>query len=48
MVKQVFPKQTHIHYEQCSICGGVYLDAGEFRDFTDLTLTERIKYLFNL
>ena len=48
MVSQVFPQQPHIHYEQCSICGGLYLDAGEFRDFKELTLAERVKWMFNL
>ena len=50
MVRVVDPKQTHIWYETCSSCSGSYLDAGELRDlssvsiadfFRDLTTPER-------
>lgn len=36
--------QPHIVYEKCSHCGGVFFDAGEFSDFKELTLAERLKY----
>jgi Zn-finger nucleic acid-binding protein len=41
MVKLAFPEQPHIRYELCATCGGAFLDAGEFRDFTKLTFAER-------
>lgn len=44
MVKMVFVDQPHIHYESCNTCGGVYLDAGEFRDMKHLTLAERVRH----
>jgi Zn-finger nucleic acid-binding protein len=36
--------QPHIVYEKCSHCCGVFFDAGEFTDFKELTLAERLKY----
>lgn len=41
------PKQTHIRYEKCTICGGMFLDAGELKDLTEYTLAERIRNLLN-
>jgi uncharacterized protein len=48
MIGMVFAEQTHIHYEMCSVCHGVYLDAGEFADFKHLTLGERVKHALGL
>ena len=45
MIKMSFAKQPHIHYEMCSVCSGIYLDAGEFTDFKKMSLTERIRYM---
>lgn len=36
-------KQTHIHYERCPTCGGVFLDAGEFTDWKQETLSDFFK-----
>lgn len=33
MVRMVAPDQPHIWFELCSVCGGSYFDAGEFRDY---------------
>lgn len=44
MIGLVFPDQPHIHYEMCSVCYGVYFDAGEFADYAKMTLAERVKY----
>lgn len=35
--------QPHVHFEQCSICGGVFLDAGELADLSEFTLRERLR-----
>lgn len=35
--------QSHLWYEQCGVCGGVWLDAGEFRDSCDETLLDKIR-----
>lgn len=46
LVKLSMPDQTHIKYEQCATCGGVFLDAGEFTDFKHLSVAERVKHVF--
>ncbi len=33
MVRMVDAKQRHIWYESCSVCSGVFFDAGEFADY---------------
>ena len=45
LVKLSMVDQTHIKYEQCATCGGVFLDAGEFTDFKHLTVVEKVKRL---
>ena len=40
MVKVVDPKQTHICYETCSSCHGSYLDAGELRDLSTVSISD--------
>ena len=40
------PKQPHVRFEQCTVCGGLFLDAGELKDLSELTLRERIRTLF--
>lgn len=37
------PRQPHLEYELCSICGGVYFDAGELADLSRYTLLERLR-----
>jgi Zn-finger nucleic acid-binding protein len=43
MAKVVDPEQTHIWYETCSSCNGSYLDAGELRDLSSLTISDIFK-----
>jgi PAT family beta-lactamase induction signal transducer AmpG len=43
MVKVVDPKQTHICYETCSSCHGSYLDAGELRDLSNVSISDFFK-----
>lgn len=43
LVQMSDPKQPHVNFEQCSVCGGVFLDAGELRDLADFTLVERLR-----
>ena len=38
--------QKHIGFEFCRQCQGSFLDAGELRDLSEFSLTERIKALF--
>ena len=45
MMRMVAPGQHHIWFEQCKACGGSFLDAGEFRDLKERTLTDFLKDL---
>lgn len=45
MVTMVDGNQTHVEFEQCTICGGMFLDAGELKDLAEFTISERIKSL---
>lgn len=38
-------EQSHIWFEQCSRCHGIYLDAGEFSDLKYNTLLDRVRDL---
>jgi Zn-finger nucleic acid-binding protein len=48
MIRMVDVDQQHIDYEACTTCYGVFLDAGEFRDFKDFTVSEYLRGLFGL
>jgi len=43
MLKMVDAQQPHIWYETCKICGGSFLDAGEFKDIKQLNIIDKIK-----
>jgi PAT family beta-lactamase induction signal transducer AmpG len=45
MVRVVDPKQPHIWYETCSSCSGSYLDAGELRDLSSVSIADFFKDL---
>jgi hypothetical protein len=45
MEKHTDPQQTHIWYESCTDCQGSFFDAGEFRDLSQLTITDFFKRL---
>lgn len=47
MMPETDEKQPHIHYERCPDCQGVYFDAGEFRDYKKLTITEFFRSIFH-
>jgi Zn-finger nucleic acid-binding protein len=48
MIHMVVAGQPHIAYESCGVCHGVYFDAGEFRDFREETLGERLRHYFGV
>jgi Zn-finger nucleic acid-binding protein len=48
MIRMVVAGQPHIAYESCGVCHGVYFDAGEFRDFREETLGERLRSYFGV
>jgi Zn-finger nucleic acid-binding protein len=37
------PRQPHVHIDLCRACGGVLLDAGELKDLSEFTLSERLR-----
>ncbi|QDU32619.1 hypothetical protein KS4_06530 [Poriferisphaera corsica] len=43
MVGMSLHDQPHIQYEMCSLCGGMYLDAGEFKDSVEVTFSEYLR-----
>ena len=46
MTRTADERQPHIHYEYCEICYGMFLDAGEFRDFKEETILDLFRRLF--
>ena len=46
LIRMVDQDQPHIWFEKCSDCSGMFLDAGEFKDMKDRTLTDFVKDLF--
>ncbi len=42
MIKMVDSSQLTIDLESCSSCYGVFFDEGEFADYSELTLLERV------
>ncbi len=45
MTKLVDAKQSHIWYESCPVCYGVFFDAGEFTDYKKETWLDFFKGL---
>jgi len=45
MIRMVDIKQSHIWYESCPVCRGVFFDAGEFTDFKQETVLDFFKSL---
>ena len=43
MIRMVDLKQPHVRFERCTVCGGMFLDAGELRDLASFTLIERLR-----
>ena len=48
MLSMVVVDQTHITYESCPVCYGIYFDAGEFKDFKHMTLIEQLRHMLQL
>ena len=43
LIRMVDPSQPHIWFESCTTCYGRFLDAGEFRDFAEVTIQDWFK-----
>jgi Zn-finger nucleic acid-binding protein len=39
------PRQPHVELDVCTKCGGMFFDAGELADLSELTLGERLRRL---
>jgi Zn-finger nucleic acid-binding protein len=46
MIGMVAAAQPHIRYEACTVCYGVYFDAGEFTDYREETFVESWRSVF--
>lgn len=47
MTKMVDLNQSHIFYEKCPVCYGIWFDAGEFKDYKEEKLFGMIKNVFS-
>lgn len=45
LIRMVDAAQPHIWFESCTVCYGRFYDAGEFRDFAELTWRELLRGL---
>jgi uncharacterized protein len=45
MINMVVQDQPHIKYEACTVCYGMFFDAGEFRDYAHKTFSDFLKHL---
>lgn len=43
LIRMVDPQQPHIQFESCTVCYGRFFDAGEYRDLSELTLSDLYK-----
>ena len=46
MIRMVDLNQPHIWYEGCTVCYGLFFDAGEFRDYKEETVLDFFRDLF--
>lgn len=46
MIAMVDRQQPHIWYEACTVCYGVFFDAGEFSDYKEKTIFDFFRDLF--
>ena len=45
MLAMIDKDQFHIQFESCPNCFGTFFDAGEFKDFKEVTVVERFKQM---
>lgn len=45
MIRMVDMDQPHIWFEHCTVCGGAFFDAGEFKDLAHQTIVDFFKDL---
>ena len=47
MIRMVDGRQPHIWFESCTVCYGVFFDAGEFRDYKQENILDFFRDLFS-
>lgn len=47
MTKMVDLNQSHIRYEKCPVCYGIWFDAGEFKDYKEEKMADIFKSIFS-
>ena len=47
MIRMVDGRQPHLWFESCTVCYGVFFDAGEFRDYKQENILDFFKDLFS-
>jgi Zn-finger nucleic acid-binding protein len=47
LTKMVDLKQSHIWYEKCPVCYGIWFDAGEFTDYKEEGIQDIFKSIFS-
>ncbi len=45
MIRRGEPGQRQVHYESCTVCGGVFFDAGELTELSKVSLGKRLRSL---
>jgi len=48
MIPLVDRTQIHIKYESCTVCYGVFFDAGELKDFKEEAVLESLKQMMGM
>ncbi len=43
MIRMVDKDQPHVSFESCTVCGGAFLDAGELKDLSEVTIGEWVR-----
>jgi uncharacterized protein len=46
LLHMVDAEQSHIWYESCRVCYGVFFDAGEFKDYSEKSISDIFRTLF--
>lgn len=46
LITMVDRRQNHVEFESCTVCGGIFFDAGELSDLSEFTLRERLHRFF--
>ncbi len=47
MIRMVDGRQPHIWFESCTVCYGMFFDAGEFRDYKQESILDFFRDLFS-